>query len=201
MGETTSGSKDFVDAFRADLLSLPVRDVIRKHISTGRPYAFSEGEYYGLRSTVANEFKLHPSSVIIVGSTRIGFSLNPKHRFKPVHANSDIDIAIVSQERFDDYWERVFQYSMANLAWEAGRFKNTLFKGWIDPRYLPNTPSFQEAQQWVRFFDGLMRSRQYGRRRITARLYRSWDRLETYQEQSVMACKLLLRSSDERKAK
>jgi hypothetical protein len=194
MGTTASGP-DLVAVFQADLRELPVRDVIRKHISTGRPHAFTDHEYYELRSTVAAEFGLHPSSVVVVGSTRIGFSLDPKHRYRPVQVHSDIDIAIVSQDRFDDYWERVFQYSKADLAWQAKRFKDRLFMGWIDPRFLPNTPAFGAAKKWAEFFDGLMQSRKYGRRTITARLYRSWDRLEAYQEPSVMACKLSPRSN------
>lgn len=189
MGNAAPDS-DPIAVFKADLQALPIRDVVRKHISTGSPFAFSENEYYELRRTVAAEFRLHPTSVVVVGSTRVGFSLNPEHRYRPVQTSSDIDVAIVSQERFDDYWERVFQYAQENLAWRGGRFKTNLFRGWIDPRFLPNTPLFEAAETWVRFFDGLMRSRKYGRRRITARLYRSWDRLEAYQEPSVLACKL-----------
>ncbi|MGA2232212.1 MAG: hypothetical protein ABSH22_15050, partial [Tepidisphaeraceae bacterium] len=170
-------------------------DVIRKHISTGRPRAFSDHEYYELRSTVAAEFQLHPSSVVVVGSTRLGFSLSPERRYQIVQSDSDIDVAIVSQERFDDYWERVFLHSKSDLAWPTHKFRVRLFKGWIDPRFLPRTPAFEAAEKWVQFFDGLMRSRKYGRRRITARLYRSWDRLEAYQETSVLACKLSPRSN------
>jgi predicted nucleotidyltransferase len=191
---TTASVADPVAVFQADLQTLPVKDVIRKHISTGPLHAFTDHEYYELRSTIAAEFELHPSSIVVVGSTRIGFSLNPKHRYQLVQESSDIDVAIVSQERFDDYWERVFQYSRADLAWKARTFKTNLFRGWIDPRYLPNTRTFESAEKWVRFFDGLMQSRKYGRRRITARLYRSWDRLEAYQEHAVMACKLSART-------
>ncbi|HZZ43136.1 MAG TPA: hypothetical protein VFE58_09370 [Tepidisphaeraceae bacterium] len=190
MGQVESELK-LVARFKTDLGELPIKDVIRKHISTGQPVAFTSHEYYSLRSTIAAEFQLHPSAVVVVGSTRIGFSLAPEHRYRRVKSGSDIDVAIVSQERFDDYWERVFLYSKSNLAWpDKKRFKNNLFNGWIDPRFLPNTPTFEEALKWATFFDRLMESRKYGRRTITARLYRSWDRLEAYQEPSVLACKL-----------
>ena len=187
---TPAPESEQVAVFKADLMHLSITEVIRKHISTGQPHAFSQVEYYELRSAVAKEFQLHPSSVVVVGSTRVGFSLNPKRRYQIVSPNSDIDVAIVSQERFDDFWERVFRYARADLAWSPNKFRARLFKGWIDPRYLPNTPTFEAAEQWVRFFDGLMRSRKFGPRRITARLYRSWDRLEAYQERSVLSCKL-----------
>jgi predicted nucleotidyltransferase len=191
MGEPVS-ALDPIAVFRADLTTLSIKDLVRKHISTGTPRAFSEHEYFELRRVVASEFDLHPSSVVVVGSTRVGFSLNPKHRYRLVEPGSDIDVAIVSPERFDDYWDRVFDFAREDIAWsksEGKKFRNNLFNGWIDPRYLPNTPSFEPAERWVRFFDGLMQSQKYGRRQITARLYRTWDRLEAYQERSVIACK------------
>jgi hypothetical protein len=190
---TVGSASNPVAIFQADLRSLPIEDVIRKHISTGRPISFSDDEYFELRNTVSTEFQLHPSSVVVVGSTRIGFSLNSKHRYLPVRTNSDIDVAIISQECFDDYWERVFRYAKSNIAWEAqGKFKSDLFNGWIDPRFLPSARTFDAAVRWSRFFDDLMQSRKYGRRSITARLYRSWSRLEAYQERSVLACKASL---------
>jgi len=184
---------DIIAAFKSDLSSLPLRDVVRKHISTGHPVSFTGDEYYGLRKLIAEEFNLHPASVVVVGSTRIGFSLNPDHRYRLVEQGSDIDVAIVSQERFDDYWDRVFAYSRQAFAWRKSRrgrtFHRNLFDGWLDPRGLPTVTSFEPAERWVKFFDSLKQSRQYGLRDITARLYRTWDRLEAYQERSVTLCK------------
>lgn len=194
MAEATRDTEP-IKVFKADLDALSITDVIRKHISTGPPFSFSSSEYFELRRIVAEQFNLHPSAVVVVGSTRTGFSLDPDHRYAPVRSRSDIDIAIVSQERFDDYWERVFQYARVNLGWkERKRFKNNLFNGWIDPRFLPSAPTFDAAVKWSEFFDALMASRKYGRRIITARLYRSWERLEAYQEPSVVACKLSIAS-------
>ncbi len=186
----TDSVVDPATTFKSDLNFMAIIEVVRKHISTGQPTAFSSDDYFNLRSTVAQEFRLHLSSVIVVGSTRMGFSLNPKHRYRQVTDRSDIDVAIVSQTRFDDYWDRVFECVNSDLAWEAKKFKNSLFNGWIDPRHLPNTSTFDAAHRWTQFFDSLMASRKYGRRRITARLYRSWSRLEAYQERAVRACKL-----------
>jgi hypothetical protein len=175
--------------FQEDLNKLPVKDVVRKHICTGQPYALSEDEYFELRRDVSEEFKLHPSAVIVVGSSRTGFSLSPDERYRELRPRSDIDVAIVSAERFDEYWELVFNYSRGDVAWSPTKFKNRLFSGWIDPRFLPNTDAFVAARRWSEFFDRLMQSSKYGRRTITARLYRSWDRLEAYQERAIRACK------------
>lgn len=138
---------------------------------------------------MSREFQVHPSSIVVVGSTRTGFSLNPKRRLRPVRRRSDIDVAIVSADLFDDLWERVYAYSRADRSWDTRWFRKTLFKGWIDPRSLPTGPTFEAAAHWGKVFDDLMQSRRFGLRSISARLYRTWERLELYHEQSVLACK------------
>lgn len=181
---------DPVKAFKAELADPDLLAVVQKHLSTGRPVALSDDDYFQLRRLVAAQFQLHPSAVIVVGSTRTGFSLNPRHAFRPIASGSDIDVAIVSADRFDDYWDRVFEYTRSDYAWDdARRFKKNLFQGWIDPRFLPNNTRFGPALEWTRFFDGLMQSRRYGLRKITARLYRTWQRLDAAQEKAVLECR------------
>ncbi len=181
-----------VERFRSDLRALDPTDVIRKHITTGTPVAISDDAYFDLRTLVAAEFTLHPSAVVLVGSCRLGFSIAPKKRYRRARPNADLDLALVSQERFDSYWDDVFAYARHDTAWkrssEYWEFVRMLFNGWIDPRGLPNVPRFEQATRWTDFFDTLMHSRRFGRRRISARLYRTWARLEAYQELAVRRC-------------
>jgi hypothetical protein len=178
--------------FKADLKRGPVGDSVQKHITTGMPTELSEDDYFDLRRVVAAEFDLHPSAVVLVGSCRQGFSIAPKKRWNPAHPGSDLDIAIVSSESFDLYWDSVFAYSRSDRAWQRTRryrrFVAMLFRGWIDPRGLPAIRRFEDAARWVKFFDGLMQTRRFGTRRIRARLYRSWSRLDAYQEIAVQKC-------------
>lgn len=188
-----------VDQFKTDLKILDTQQIVRKHITTGEPFAITSDQYYELRYAIANEFQLHPSEVILVGSCRTGFSIAPKKRYQPVRIHSDLDVALISAPRFDGYWESVFRFSKSTFAWPESdtcqRFKSSLFQGWIEPRRLPPSRVFEDAQQWVQFFNGLMQSRQFGLRKITARLYRTWDRLESYQEIAVRKCKAQLEGS------
>ena len=181
-----------VQRFRSDLKMLKPNEVIRKHITTGMPVELTDEVYFALRSKIADEFTLHPSAVVIVGSCRMGFSIAPTKRYRAVKPNSDLDVAIISLERFDQYWDDVFAYSAQDGAWkhseEYREFLRMLFNGWIDPRGLPNVPRFEQATRWSSFFAGLMQSREFGLRRISARLYRTWSRLEAYQEKAVRRC-------------
>src|SRR5260370_11406778 len=192
MASPASEHSNRIEQFKADFPVLAVREIVRKHITTGMPVAIPAEQYYELRRDVASHFELHPNAVILVGSCRMGFALKPEKRFQPAHGGSDLDLALVSTERFDTYWEGVFQYARSNLAWRRSRqfrwFRQILFMGWIDPRTLPPAPSFEEAKGWAVFFDQLMRSRRFGQRRISARLYRTWERLEAYQEIMVRSC-------------
>ncbi len=189
-----------VSAFREDLSTHDLHDVIQKHITTGNPVAIAPDTYYLLRRTIARQFAVHPSAVILVGSCRTGFSLKPEKRYLPVAPDSDVDIAIVSPIPFDSYWEKVFDLARTDRSWArtrvGKRFASDLFSGWITPRHLPNLPRFSDGRSWAEFFDGLTARRTCEIREIKARLYRSWERLEAYQEIMVTKCRDDLRKGN-----
>ena len=99
-----------VREFKEDLVSLDLRGIVRKHITTGAPAEISNSDYYTLRQIVGDQFEVHPSAIVLVGSCRTGFSLKPEQRYHPARPGSDLDIAIISPERFDEYWDKAFRY-------------------------------------------------------------------------------------------
>lgn len=188
--------KERIERFKADLHALEPREVVRKHITMGQPSELSEADYFSLQDVIAQEFTVHPSAVILVGSCRTGFSLVEDQRYQPAHAGSDLDVAVISRTRFEDYWRESFDYSQSVRLWPGRqRFLSALFKGWIDPRWLPPVERFESATRWVKFFDELMHSRRFGTRRISARLYYSHHYLETYQQVIVLECREELRKA------
>jgi len=182
--------------FKKDLQENNLQDVIRKHITTGDPIIIPGDIYFELRRRVSRRFDLHPNEVVSVGSCRLGFSLKRKgksrERYHPAKATSDVDLAIVSPGRFDSYWDLVFDLVRRNRDWSLSKgalFTRDLFNGWITPSQLPNLPQFTDAISWTEFFDELTRSRLCGMRTVKPRLYRSWNRLEAYQEIMVTECR------------
>lgn len=133
MPATRAQHDDRVKRFCADLELLKPNDVIRKHITTGMPVFLTEEQYFELRSIIADEFAIHPSEVVLVGSCRMGFSIAPKKRYREARQNSDLDVAIVSLDRFDNYWDGVFAYAADDTAWKRSReykhFVRMLFNG------------------------------------------------------------------------
>ncbi len=188
--------------FQRDLAAAKndLSDVIQKHITTGEPVVIESDVYYQLRRSVAYEFGIHPSCVILVGSCRTGFSLKPKKRYECVRSDSDVDVAVISESLFDDYWDQVFDLTRSDRGWgrsEGKSFSVDLFMGWITPQRLPNRPRFKNSRKWAEVFDDLTAKRICGIRTITARLYRSWKRLEAYQEIMVSQCRNDLRKGTE----
>lgn len=193
-----------IGRFREDLASdVDLTTVIRKHITTGEPAGIEGAAYFELRQQVADAFKIHPNSVVAVGSSRTGFSLknkgDPKARYRPFGSGSDIDVAVVSPSLFQSYWDAVFGLVRVNQSWtlDNGKtFARDLFCGWVTPQHLPTLPRFENARFWTELFDGITRSRICGIRPVKARLYRDWTRLEAYQERLVAICR-----SEERTAR
>src|SRR5262249_15813759 len=103
-----------VTEFKNDLRNLEAIRVVRKHITTGSSAVLDESKYYELRNEVAGHFGLHPSAVVLIGSGRTGFSLKPNKRYVAFGDSSDLDLAIVSREKFDEYWDLVFEYCRSN---------------------------------------------------------------------------------------
>jgi len=173
-------------------------DFIRKHIVTGDPVVINRDVYFELRRRIATEFRVHPSSVVLVGSCKLGFTLKQKgphqgakRRYTAATSASDVDVAVVSEDLFDELWDAVFRAVYPKRDWplDLGRpFTRDLFNGWLDPRQLPNTSMFAKALRWSEFFDQLTRLRLCGMRTINGRLYRTWGRLEAYQEHMVRDC-------------
>jgi hypothetical protein len=188
-----------VASFKRDLARAQqdVVAVIQRHITTGAPIHVDEQTYFLLRKEVSQCLGVHPNDVVAVGSCRMGFSLKRKGqgraRYLPTQPDSDVDIAVVSADLFDRYWDRVYDYFQSHHDWALsaqGRlFARDLFCGWITPKRLPLIPRFDEAIAWRELFDSLTRRRVCGLRTVKGRLYRDWARLEAYQLRMVLECR------------
>jgi hypothetical protein len=56
-----------IGAFKSDVIRLSVSLMVQKHITYGAAYALDQSAYFELKHKVAEQFKLHPSEVLIVG--------------------------------------------------------------------------------------------------------------------------------------
>lgn len=171
-------SKDeFIEVLLDD--SITDDDIVEKYIMFGTPYVFSENEdiYYDLKKEIKNFFSIGSTrSVVMVGSAKMGFSISPLKKFRPIQDASDIDIAIIDTVLFDDFWSSIFEYNI-NLIdrTEAEdekyrRFLEYFFKGWLRPDLLPFR--YVGKKEWFDFFYSIS-YKKYDGRKVAAAIYKN----------------------------
>src|SRR5688572_10700711 len=97
-----------------------IETFVQNEIVGGRPAIFSADEdNERFQKTVALGLGIAgaEADILIVGSARTGFSLNPERFLSPFGEKSDIDVAIVHSDLFDDAWRTM-------LAWDYLTMKN-----------------------------------------------------------------------------
>ena len=109
---------DKIASFRGDLARFNVDQFVQRHITFGTCHVLDDDRYFDIKLRIADNFRIHPSAVIVVGSSKLGFSIADSKRYRPFGDTSDIDVAIVSAPLFDNYWKAVFDYKTQRNFWE-----------------------------------------------------------------------------------
>jgi hypothetical protein len=176
-------------------------------IMTGRPLIFAaDADNARFQETVATELGIADAAadVLIIGSARMGFSLDPDRAFQPFKDASDIDVVVVHAKLFDEAWRTM-------LAWDYLTIRNRTYpeQQWLYRRhdevwsgwYNPSRWNFRERDgielsfpdalkpvrdfsfRWFSTFRSLSRYRHHAeipRHRVTARLYRTRQHVAMY---------------------
>ena len=116
-------------------------DFCRNHVFDDDTWLFDNAEELGIvgsytdfRKQLGSAIQVPAKDIAIVGSAKLGYSLNPEPRgdlFKQFGDHSDIDTVIVSANLFDEIWtqfKEAFFNGYTNLAEEHAK---ELFKGFI----------------------------------------------------------------------
>ena len=174
--------------FNADLLALTDEIMFQKHIVFGDSYALCPDQYFELKHQISMQFGLHSTQVILVGSAKLGFSIAPKKQYQFFGDESDLDIAVVSEDFFGRLWSEAFEYWNEGGYWgRHDSFKNYLFRGWLRPDFFP--PTVESSLQWFEYFRQLTASKKFGPYKISTGIYKSWWFLERYQQKSIASCR------------
>lgn len=169
------------DAFIQELTNIEYSDeeLVERYIEFGTPAIFADCEqkYYDLRREISEQFPVtSKKNIIIVGSAKLGFSIAPRKRFRDIQDDSDIDVAIVDEELFDTYWERLFEFNI-NVKSRSDReeelyqkFLQYFFKGWLRPDLFPF--NFKGKREWFDFFSAIS-YKEYDKRKVAAAIYKN----------------------------
>jgi hypothetical protein len=94
------------EQFFDDLLTKPLSFVVSKWIIDCSPHIFLNQpvECIMWKEKLSSLIGIDSRSIVITGSAGVGFSLNPSKNFRKYNANSDIDVAVISNHYFDISW-------------------------------------------------------------------------------------------------
>jgi hypothetical protein len=176
------------DELLATLRERRQREVVETHLISGLPYVFrnNEAAYKDFTATLAAQLRTPATDIGIIGSARIGFSLDPDKFGVSFSAASDVDSVIVNAEMFDKAWFELYGlgsrlYSLDQ--WVQSAFHthrtNNVFYGFIEPNRLPGIVGI--AMHWFRTLKGLGRIREVSDHKVNGRLYRTWDHVKAHQ--------------------
>lgn len=188
-----------LDNFKSDLTSQPLDWVADNYIFEGTPFVFKDQPESTrvLIDHLSAELGLMANNLRIIGSAKIGFSLDPNNFPRDFTDRSDIDVLVVDEQLFDTIWMIVLKWHyprrIAGLfgddhQWMRKRRKD-LYWGWLHPdkiRYeglsLPEVlrPLRDISTKWFNAFHSLSLYSELSGRNVSGRLYRSWDHARSY---------------------
>ncbi len=171
------------------------KELIDQHLVTGLPFVFRDAPsaYQDFVGTLSAQFRTPVLDITVIGSARIGFSLDPDNFGAPFGKASDLDTVIVNAAMFDVAWFQLYnlgrrRFSLerkVKLAFEDHRTNNVFF-GFIVPKELPGVVSLSNL--WfnvIREVGGRIRA--LAGHEINGRLYRTWDHVRAHQRYSLEA--------------
>lgn len=174
-----------LDQLVEDLNKEPNEYVVSKWIVEKIPVIFN-GDYETFIKTklsIANKLGVDSCSIIFVGSSCTGFSLNPEKGFKVFDEESDIDIAVISHYYFNIawHWMRMQDVALLNTSAKKGirQHRNYyIFDGTIATDFfLPYLPF---GEQWTKVIKDLEYIPLFKGREIHFRLYQDHKSLIDY---------------------
>lgn len=151
-----------------------------------------------LRRHLCPRFRLEEQNVIIIGSAKIGFSLDPDSFPRRFTKNRDIDVLVVSETLFDTFWQTMLKWHyprrmerlpQSDWDWVMGR-RRDLYWGWFHPDKIgyegltfPDVlkPLRDLKTKWFNSFQTLSLYEEFSGRDVNGRLYRTWEHALLYQ--------------------
>jgi hypothetical protein len=176
--------EEFIESLRTEQ---PER-FLERNLLRRSPFVFqdNEEEYFSWRAKLSSLIDVDPSCIMLVGSSAVGFSLNPHKNYKQFDDESDIDVAVVSSQYFVVAWrylrmnfKRSLKLDYKTLsAWKEHQ-NNYVYWGTIAADKLLGVLPF--GKEWLAATTALASISPTLNRDIKLRIYYDHDSLRSYQ--------------------
>ncbi len=210
--------KDRIKELKSDLIEkdYSVEKVLQKHIIEIEPYLFTiepKDLEYEIRVKISEALGVHLNDVVIVGSSKLGYSISPKKLYsefdrkfkdtKQIKHKSDIDVAVVSSILFNRLNKTLYNFTEGlsvnwshNEIYREGvrgvpinyKLYKYAYKGWFRPDYKPS--GFEICKKGT--FEELKRDVQkLTGRKLGLGIYKNWYFFKNYHMNNLTNLKLL----------
>jgi len=174
------------EELKVELNKYSLSRFINKFLLSDKAICFpgNENLILDMKETIANHFHIHTRNIEVVGSAKLGVSLNNQRLGKPYDNDSDVDLVIVCSELFDRVWNDLSQLELKKYTLgEKDRAKledccSYIRDGNIRPDMLPDKLPFRG--HWWEIFNKVSNKKQYENREIRGRLFKNWFFVEKY---------------------
>lgn len=193
-----------IDTIKAEIINLSPEEFISKYIKCPENWYFKNilqipedqiikfGDQF--KEIVANSFGLTIDNIEMVGSGKMGFSLAPYERklYKEFNDDSsirnisDLDIAIISRELFNKYWDLLRQSFKFKFKYMYPAIQEGIYRGYINEKYLTSIEGCRK--DWNSIATNSKKklsSELYIRHEVTYRIYRRWNDFHDYHISSI----------------
>ena len=197
-----------LEILQSDLRNLSPREFYIKHLRRTEVWYFEKilqippeqraSFFDDFKLIISDSLKIDISNIALVGSAKIGYSLSPTKLFSEFNNDSsirkvsDIDVAIISPDLFDNYWNllRNSYRPIYQSHYSAENIPTNIYRGFINEKFLQEIEGCRK--KWKNFSDiskKLLHANLYIQHEVTYRLYRDWKDLEDYQVSSIYKIK------------
>lgn len=174
-----------INEFKDDLQRLPADLVISKWVLENVPFIFHEDRqhYLEIKSKLSKQLNVDSCSILFVGSSSVGFSLNPIKNFKKFDKDSDIDIAVISHYYFDVAWRTIrdidYSHQPIQVQKVLDEHRNRLiYWGTIATDKILGLLPF--GAKWLNAIETLKSDQLFEDRKISFTLYQDHESLRLY---------------------
>jgi len=195
-----------LEEIKLDLERLDIRNFYMKYIVKSYNWYFSEiletpekdllHTIDEFKDIVSSNIGVSFNNVMMVGSSKVGYSLSPKKNFKAFELNvdskskSDIDVAIISQDLFKSFWDLYRKSYNVKFQRVYSFISREIYRGYINERNLKEIDACRkEWQSLCNSANKMLRTKLYLKHDITYRIYRSWEDFEEYNLDSIKRVK------------
>ena len=173
--------------FIADLLTIPADLLASVWIIDRIPHIFDNDIklYAAWRRGLAKGLNVDASAVLITGSAAFGVSLNPNKNYRFFNAESDIDVAVVSDYHFTEGWRTLRSIGPAMHRMPpkvkqsiVDHVQRYIYWGTIATDKILHLLPF--GKQWAKTLEEMAKIEPTLGRSVKIRVYRDLDSLRAY---------------------